>query len=86
MSGRTVITTIHQPNSDIFEMFDRLMLLAKGKILYFNEAKLAVDYFSALGPQYQCPEWDNPADFFMDILSIESIPEEDNADPGKMKT
>jgi ABC-type multidrug transport system ATPase subunit len=34
--GRTIITTIHQPNSDIYAMFDRLMLLAQGKIVYFN--------------------------------------------------
>lgn len=27
ISGRTVITTIHQPNSDIFNMFDQLMLM-----------------------------------------------------------
>jgi len=40
--GRTVISTIHQPNSDIFEMFDRLLLLAKGKIIYFNEASKSV--------------------------------------------
>lgn len=47
--GRTVITTIHQPNSDIFEMFDKLMLLARGKIIYFNKANLAVDYFGSIG-------------------------------------
>ena len=47
--NRTVISTIHQPNSDIFEMFDRLMLLARGKIIYFNKASLAVDYFSSIG-------------------------------------
>lgn len=29
-SGRTIIQTIHQPNSDIFEMFDQLMLMAHG--------------------------------------------------------
>ncbi len=46
--NRTVVSTIHQPNSDIFEMFDRLMLLARGKIIYFNEARLAVDYFSSI--------------------------------------
>jgi ABC-type multidrug transport system ATPase subunit len=32
--GRTVISTIHQPNSDIFNSFDQLMLMAKGKIIY----------------------------------------------------
>ena len=62
------------------------MLLAKGKIVYFNEAKLAVDYFSSLGDNYKCPEWNNPADFFMDMLSIESIDNTDAKDPQKYKT
>lgn len=69
--GRTIIQTIHQPNSDIFEMFDRLMLMAKGKIIYFNEARLAVDYFS--GINFKCPELSNPSDYFMSIMSIETI-------------
>ena len=69
-SGRTIISTIHQPNSDIFEIFDRLMLLALGKIIYFNEAKQAVGYFANIG--YRCPELSNPADYFMSIMSIES--------------
>lgn len=70
ISGRTVISTIHQPNSDIFEMFDRLMLMAQGKIIYFNEARLAVDYFANIN--FACPELSNPADYFMTIMSIES--------------
>jgi len=69
--NRTVISTIHQPNSDIFDMFDRLVLLAKGKIIYFNEAKLSVEYFSNIG--YKCPELSNPCDFFMSMMSKESI-------------
>lgn len=74
--GRTVISTIHQPNSDIFEMFDRLMLLARGKIIYFNEASKAVEYFGSIG--YQCPELSNPADYFMSMMSIESIELDEN--------
>ena len=80
--GRTVISTIHQPNSDIYEMFDRLMLLAKGKIIYFNEASLAVDYFSGIGQV--CPELSNPADFFMTMMSIESIQMEAVAETGSV--
>ena len=82
MSGRTIVQTIHQPNSDIFEMFDRLMLLAKGKVIYFNEAKLAVDYFQNIN--YKCPELSNPADYFMSIMSIESIERADTDDQDEL--
>lgn len=78
--GRTVISTIHQPNSDIFEMFDRLVLLAKGKIVFFNEAKYSVDYFGSIG--FQCPDLSNPADFFMSMMSIESIENDATAETG----
>ena len=52
-------------------MFDRLMLLAKGKIIYFNKASLSVDYFKNI--DFPCPELTNPADYFMTMMSIESI-------------
>ena len=52
-------------------MMDRLMLIAKGKVIYFNEARFAVDYFSSIN--HKCPELTNPADHFMSIMSIESI-------------
>ena len=32
--GRTVALTIHQPNSDITELFDHFILMAKGSVLY----------------------------------------------------
>ena len=32
--GRTVVSTIHQPSSEIFELFDRLILLAHGEVVY----------------------------------------------------
>ena len=77
--GRTIVQTIHQPNSDIFEIMDRLMLLAKGKIIYFNEAKLSVDYFTNIG--WKCPDLTNPSDYFMAIMSIETV-ESEEADKG----
>jgi ABC-type multidrug transport system ATPase subunit len=33
-SGRTVISTIHQPSSEIFGMFDKLLLLVRGELIY----------------------------------------------------
>jgi energy-coupling factor transporter ATP-binding protein EcfA2 len=32
--GRTLALTIHQPNSDITELFDHFILMAKGEIVY----------------------------------------------------
>jgi hypothetical protein len=54
------------------------MLLALGKIIYFNEARLAVDYFAGIG--FKCPELSNPADYFMSMMSIESHEIEDLED------
>ena len=38
---KTIIMTIHQPNSDIFEQFDRLLLMVEGRIIYQGKASLA---------------------------------------------
>lgn len=60
--GRTVIATIHQPSSDIYHLFDDLLLLAKGRVLYYGPADGAVGYFAARG--HECPQYSNPADYF----------------------
>ena len=52
-------------------MMGQLMLLARGKVIYFNEAGKAVEYFAKI--DYKVPELCNPADYFMQIMSIESI-------------
>ena len=84
-SGRTVVSTIHQPNSEIFEMFDQLMLIANGKTLYLNSAAKAVAYFKQVG--YECPSLTNPADYFMNMMSIEAYEEPDwnSADDIKLR-
>ena len=67
-TGRTVVTTIHQPSSDILRLFDNLILLNQGKIIYQGEIDNLVNYFSGIG--YKCPQYTNPSDFvFMNILN-----------------
>ncbi len=43
-----VVFTIHQPSSDICEMFDDFMLMADGRVLYCGEWGMAEDHFSDL--------------------------------------
>ncbi|KAF9343316.1 hypothetical protein BGX26_005922 [Mortierella sp. AD094] len=51
--GRTVILAVHQPRSDIYELFDDLLLLSQGKVVYFGKAQSAASYFENLG--HECP-------------------------------
>ena len=74
---KTIITTIHQPRSSIFAIFDNLLLLSEGRSMYFGPARDASDYFAQLG--YPCPPSFNPSDHFMDILSV------DQRDPEALK-
>ena len=49
MSESTVICTIHQPSSDIFQMFDKLMLLADGgQVAFFGPLDDCLPFFSML--------------------------------------
>jgi hypothetical protein len=48
--GRTVVCTIHQPRSDIYFMFDKLLILSVGKLMYFGDAgDHALAYFQSIG-------------------------------------
>ncbi|KAI2627787.1 P-loop containing nucleoside triphosphate hydrolase protein [Hypoxylon sp. NC1633] len=68
--GRTLILTIHQARSDIFKHFGNVLLLARGgSPAYAGAAKDMLSYFSGLG--YQCPQHTNPADFALDLITID---------------
>ncbi|CAI0412516.1 unnamed protein product [Linum tenue] len=61
--GRTIISSIHQPSSEVFALFDDLFLLSSGEIVYFGEAKKAVQFFAQAG--FPCPSKRNPSDHFL---------------------
>ena len=46
---RTVVCTIHQPSSDICEMFDDLLLLAAGRVLYCGRWRGVDSYLAGCG-------------------------------------
>jgi ATP-binding cassette subfamily G (WHITE) protein 2 len=62
---RTVIFTIHQPRSNIVSLFDRLLLLAKGKAVYSGPFNKCQDFFDHIG--YTCPPGFNIADYMVDL-------------------
>ena len=61
--GRTVLATIHQPSSYMLTMFDKLLLVSEGQLIYHDLTSEAVPYFAQQG--MECPQYTNPSDFFM---------------------
>lgn len=43
--GKTIICTIHQPSSEIFELFDKLCLMAEGRLAFIGCLKSALIFF-----------------------------------------
>ncbi|CAM4725326.1 unnamed protein product [Leuciscus chuanchicus] len=71
--GKTVIFSIHQPRYSIFSQFDHLTLMNKGEIIYAGAADKAITYFEDLG--YKCAPFNNPADFFLDVINGTVLPQ-----------
>lgn len=66
-NGMTLIATIHQPSSNIFRMFSRVLVLVSGHIAYFGTPCAVVDYFHSIGFSLPYQQY-NPADFVLDIV------------------
>lgn len=75
---RTVITTLHQPPASALTMFDTLMLLSYGRVIYHGPAKNASAFFLNSPYGYCFNNYSNPADFY-DEISAGLIPDHTNA-------
>jgi ABC-type multidrug transport system ATPase subunit len=72
-AGNTVLFTIHQPSSNIFSSFDRLILLNKGQIMHQGNVSNIGEDFANYG--YPLPANYNPADWVLDVAQGNSIEE-----------
>ncbi|CAM9324569.1 unnamed protein product, partial [Ectocarpus fasciculatus] len=67
--GHTVICSIHQPRSSIYGMFDDVLLLSEGRVMFQGPAKRIGSYFRSKG--YPMPSNTNPGDFAVDVVSVD---------------
>eukprot|EP00736_Rhodelphis_marinus_P013719 Rmarinus@m.4582 len=61
--GRTTVTTIHQPSEEIFALFNKLMLLDQGNVIYFGPTSEMFTYFTTPPYKFIRPKAINPANF-----------------------
>lgn len=62
-----MLCTIHQPSSEVFDLFDVVTLLKDGRIMYQGPTTGVVKGFGACG--FPVPVHHNPADYIMMVAS-----------------
>ncbi|XP_043696166.1 ABC transporter G family member 1-like [Telopea speciosissima] len=65
--GKTVIASIHQPSSEVFELFHNLCLLSSGRTIYFGATSAANEFFALNG--FPCPAQRNPSDHYLKTIN-----------------
>ncbi len=64
---QVVCASIHQPSSQLFLLFDKIMLLAAGRTIFFGTAAEAESFFESHGEP--TPNNWNPSDHFLEVLA-----------------
>lgn len=67
---RIVVVTIHQPRSELFRVFSRIAIMSRGELVFCGQPQDMVDFFSQCG--YECPEYCNPFDIYVDFTSVDT--------------
>ncbi|KAJ7150350.1 ABC-2 type transporter-domain-containing protein [Mycena filopes] len=75
--GQSILCTIHQPSSLLFESFDRLLLLESGgETVYFGDigkdSSTLRNYLESNGAP--CPPSANPAEFMLEVIGAGTTP------------
>ncbi|KDR70391.1 hypothetical protein GALMADRAFT_254847 [Galerina marginata CBS 339.88] len=71
-NGQAILCTIHQPSAELFQVFDRMLLLKKGgQTVYFGDighnATTLIHFFEKNGAR-ECLPSENPAEYMLDVI------------------
>ncbi|XP_047070942.1 ABC transporter G family member 1-like [Lolium rigidum] len=67
--GMTVVAAVHQPSTEVFELFHGLCLMANGRTVYFGPSAKAIEFFDSNG--FPCPMRRNPSDHFLRMINTD---------------
>ncbi|TMW55219.1 hypothetical protein Poli38472_013110 [Pythium oligandrum] len=65
--GGSVVIALLQPPPEVVELFDDVLILAEGRLVYHGPTIEMLSYFESLG--FGCPERVDPAEFAVDVVS-----------------
>ena len=67
-NGQAVVSVIHQPRSSIFELFDSLLLLSKGRTVYNGNPEGARAFLETITPYVETHYGISDVDWIMDTI------------------
>lgn len=65
----TTVISLLQPAPETYELFDDVILLSEGQIVYQGPREAVLNFFSFMG--FSCPRRKNVADFLQEVSSSE---------------
>ncbi|AHH01890.1 ABC transporter [Pithovirus sibericum] len=72
-NGHTVLITIHQPSSTLFNLFDKILLMTEGGFLaYDGKPQEVLNHMASCGFP-PCPPNTNPADYLIEWVTSKEI-------------
>ena len=67
--GHAIAVVIHQPRTSIFDLFDNLLLLEKGQVVYEGKASGVKSYLESVPDLKKLPPETGKADWLMDLIT-----------------
>lgn len=61
----TILMSLLQPAPETFDLFDDIILLSEGQIVYEGPREYVLDFFESFG--FRCPERKGTADFLQEV-------------------
>jgi ABC-type multidrug transport system ATPase subunit len=67
----TALISLLQPTPETYELFDDIILLSDGQIVYQGPRENVLEFFEHVG--FKCPERKGVADFLQEVLFFASL-------------
>ncbi|KAL8061438.1 hypothetical protein ABFX02_02G086500 [Erythranthe guttata] len=67
ITDATILVSLLQPAPETFDLFDEIILMGEGKIVFHGPQTEVVDFFKGCG--FKCPERKGVADFLQEVIS-----------------
>lgn len=71
ITDATILVSLLQPAPETFNLFDDVILMAEGKVVYHGPCSNVLQFFEDSG--FKCPARKSVADFLQEVLKIFSF-------------